>query len=268
MLVLLALLWCVYLSDCFVRLSRDSWMFRAGARKPFLGSSEPDLQLVGGSFEICWTPFLPWQTAYAVAGDELGLNAARRRFDAVQRHCRWLKIASGVLFVWVMGIVTVLILTDRLLSVLLPWAVVGAIAHVTTFGLFLMAYKRTHGVRPPLETWLTLVLSPVSLMRAPVVTCFGAVRDLHPVVAAGVLCADEEFLRIARLWHFDAPPLRSKIDQIARSRDLERHLAAAPDSWEPDVSHYCPRCHGTYRAAANRCTDCEDVALKPLLTAH
>ena len=264
MLVLLALLWCVYLSDCFVRLQRDSWMFRPGMRKPFRGVSEPDLQLAGGSLEIAWTPLLPWQLAFAVSGAETSLTPARRRLDGMQRHVRWMKIASGVLFVWVMGVLSLLVLSDRLLSVLLPWTIVAALSHAGAFTVFLFGYKRTHGRRPPFETWLTLALSPVSLMRAPVVTSLAALGECHPLTAAALLCPDEEFLRIARLWHFDAAELRSKIERLARDRGLADRLDAPPESYEAGVSHYCPRCHNTYRAAARECTDCSDVSLRPL----
>ena len=264
MLVLLALLWCVYLSDCFVRLPRHSWIFRGGAGRPFRGRGEPDLQLAGGSVEIAWTPLLPWQLAYTVSGADASVNAARRRVETVTQHLRWLKIASGTLFVWVMGVLSVLVLTDRLLSVLLPWAIVGVAAHAGAFVLFLRAYTRIHGERPALETWLTLALSPVSLMRAPVVASLAALRDVHPAAAAAALCDEQEFLRIGRLWYFDAPDMRTKLEQLARSRDLGGQIVAPPARNEPGVSHYCPRCHNTYKPAARQCSECAEMALMPL----
>ena len=264
MFVLIALLWCVYLSDCFVRLTRDAWMFRAGAWKPVRGFSEPDLQLPGGSLELAWTPLLPWQHAFTCSGDDLSLGAARKKFDSVRRHARWSRVASGVLFVWVMGVLSALVLADRFLPVMLPWTIAAVSSHVAAFVIFLRSYRRLYGARPPLETWLTLALSPVSLMRAPAIISVPAAAGVHPVAAAGVLCDDAEFLRIARLWYFDVPGMRERIEQIARSRNLEGRLLSGPDTCEPGVSHYCPRCHGTYRAAASRCTDCDEVPLEPL----
>jgi hypothetical protein len=264
MIVLLALLWCVYLTDCFVRLPTDTWMFRAGALKRFGGFPRPALQLAGGSVDLAWTPVLPWRPAFLVGGADLAVDTARRRLDAVHRHARWSRVASGFLFAWVMGVLSVLIVQDWFPAVVWPWTIVAGVAHVGAFALFLTSYKRIHGSRPPLETWLTLALSPVSLMRAPVVTSLRAAAGLHPIAIAGAACGDEEFLTIARTWYFDEPDVRPALEQIVRARNLDGRFLAAPASCEPGVSHYCPRCHGTYRAAATQCSDCEDVALKPL----
>jgi len=264
-LLLIALLWCIYLWDCFVRLPPGSWSLRAGARKPVRAFPEPDLQLFGGSLGLTWTPVLPWLRAYSFHGDDLRLSVAERRLRLIEGHTRWLNIAAGVLFVWIMGVFTVLILTARLESVMLAWAIPAAGAWIVTFTLFVRSYRRVHEAAPPVELWLPLALSPISLMRAPTVVRFPAARDLHPVAAAAVLCDAAEFVRIARLCYFDNVDQRSRIQQIARSRQLADRLTAAPDEYEPGVSRFCPRCHSTYTSAATRCSDCEDIPLKRLL---
>ena len=264
MIGLLAVLWAVYLSDCFGRQRADQWTFRRGAFKPVRGFAEPDILLGGGSVGFVWTPLLPWHTVFCFSGRELGLAAARRRFDQIRQHSRRLNIASLALFAWLMGGVSVLVLTDRLLSVLIPWAAVCVLFSSVTFALFISAYTRTHRTRPPLETWLTLALSPISLIRAPIVVAFSAARDVHPVTAAAVLCRDEEFLRIARLWYFDHPELRAKIVELAGSRRLQALLTAGPETWEPGVSLFCPRCHSTFKRGVSECSDCGDMRLEPL----
>jgi hypothetical protein len=264
MFALVALLWCVHVWDGFVRLPRGCWTLRAGALKPVRGFAGPDLQLVGERLELAWTPALPWLRAYCVSGSDLRLHVSRRRLEAIDLHTRWLNVAAGVLFAWVMGVFALLVLTDRLSSLFLVWVVPAILVWITTFALFVIAYRRVHGVRPPVEVWLTVALSPISLMRAPAVVRFFAARDLHPVAAAAVLCDDAEFVRIARLFYFDFADLRLKIENIARTRDLGDRLRAAPAEHEPGVSHFCPRCHSTYRAAATRCEDCEGVPLQPL----
>jgi hypothetical protein len=269
MVGLLAVLWCVYLSDCFVRQRPGVWTFRAGLLRPVRVFPVADLTLFDESIALVWTPFIPWQHAFGFSGesesvDSLSVAAAERRLTAVRLHTRGLKLASGVLFVWVLLVLTVLVVSDRLLPVLLPWAAVAAALCIGTFVMFLRAYRSTHGRRPPLDLWLTLALSPVSLMRAPFVVLFSAASDIHPFAAAGALCRDDEFLRIARLWHFDNPGLRGEIEQTSRIRGLHPALTAGPRDCEPGVTHFCPRCHGTYRQGASQCVDCAGVELKAL----
>jgi hypothetical protein len=269
MLGLLAVLWCVYLSDCFVRQRPGLWTFRAGLLRPVRGFADADLTLFGESLALAWTPFIPWQGAFAFSshnrsGDALCVGAAERRLDAVRLHTRWLKVASGLLFHWVLLVLTLLIVSGWLLPGLLPWAAVAVALCITTFVMFLRAYRRAHDRRPPLELWLTLALSPVSLMRAPFVVLFSAASDIHPFAAAGALCQDDEFLRIARLWHFDHPELRTEIEGAARTRGVHPRLAAAPVGCEAGVTYFCPRCHGTYRDGASHCLDCANVELKAL----
>lgn len=220
MIVLLTLLWCVYVSDCFARRQPQQWTFRAGIGRQVRGCAEADLTLLGESLQLVWTPFLPWQTAFHFSADEPGahrlrLAAAERRIAALRRQTRWLDLASAALFVWVMGVLTILVATDWLLPVLMPWAIVCLALCAATFVFFLGAYRRAHGAPPPFETWLTLALSPLSLIRAPLVVRFSAAADVHPIAAAAVLCSDDEFLRIARLWHFDHPELQDAVEEIA-----------------------------------------------------
>jgi hypothetical protein len=269
MLALLAVLWCVYLSDCFVRRRPGLWTFRAGLRRPVRGFTEADLTFFGESLALAWTPMVPWQRAFAFSGEtpsgnSLSIRAAERRLDAVRLHTRWLRVASGALFIWVMLLLPLLIVNEWLLPVLMPWAAVAAGLSIAAFVTFLRAYRRIHNRRPPLEVWLTLALSPIALMRSPFVVLFSAASDIHPVAAAGALCQDDEFLRIARLFHFDNPGLRAEIEQSARIRGLHPRLTAGPAYREAGVTRFCPRCHGTYREGAGTCADCADVELKPL----
>jgi hypothetical protein len=156
------------------------------------------------------------------------------------------------------------VLTDRFLLVVLEWVVVAAATWVCALRLFFIAYRRTHQCRPPFETWLTMALSPISLMRARTVVSFAAASAVHPLAAGAALCGDREFLRIARLWWFDDVACRPQLEQIARDRGLHERLIAAPDSWEPGAAQFCPRCHETYTSGASCCSDCDQVELEPL----
>jgi hypothetical protein len=199
-----------------------------------------------------------------VSGQELDLDLARRRLREIDEGGRWLAIACGVLCAWVIGALTVLVLTERLLSLVVPWALVAALAWLLAFSSFLAAFRRIHGRRPPVEIWIALALSPVALMRAASVVSISAARTVHPLAAAAILCDDREFLRVARLWYFDVPDLRPAIERIADARSGQRSLTSPPSAWDPGSSRFCPRCHSTYTAAAAHCADCIHVDLLPL----
>jgi hypothetical protein len=144
--------------------------------------------------------------------------------------------------------------------VLLTWG--------NTLVTFFRTYRWVHGRRPPLEIWLTHALSPVSLISAPTVVMLDILQDSHPVAAARVLCGDQEFLRVARLWHFDAPARRGDIERLAADRGLLTELVSPPQVTEPGVSCFCPRCHATYVVGARTCADCAGIALLVLKIAE
>ena len=261
MLVLLALLWCIYLSECLVRQRPGEWVLSARAIGGWRAIAEPDLQLLGGRFGLCWTTIFPWRLAFTLTGGELDTRKARAAIANVQQSTYWLRLSSAALFVWLLGGLTLLVLTDRLLSVLLPYAVVAALLWVLTFAMFVRAFRRVHRQGPAAEVWVTAALSPVALIRVPHIVSLTAIKDLHPVAAAAILAEDAEFLRLARLWHFDAPQLRPAIERAARGRALHEQLTAPPVC-EPGLTRFCPRCHETYTVAAERCADCEEVQLQ------
>jgi hypothetical protein len=263
MIGLLALLWCIYLSECLVRQRPGELVLSARAIKGWRAIAEPEIQLLGGTVGFSWTAVLPWRLAFTLSGDELDIRTARDLVGGVKESTRWLRIASGTLFLWVLGGLTVLVITDRLLSVLLPYTVVALLLWALTLVAFFRAFRRVQGHRPPLEIWVTAALSPIALIRAPHIVCLSAIKILHPVAASAILADDAEFLRVGRLWHFDAPALRPAIERAARTRALQNQLTAPPATPE-HAARFCPRCHETYTAAAERCADCTEVPLQLL----
>jgi hypothetical protein len=264
MTLLVTLVWCVYLTECFVRWRPGTWIVRARLTGSPQALSQPEIQFLSGRFAFVSAPVVPWLQACLFAGDTLDASAARRRLDGLARTTRWLTLATRALFAWLMIVLPVLVLGELWVPVLLPWIVVAAVLWLAALILFFAAYRRSHGALPPLETWLAAVLSPLTLMRARFTVSLSAARDLHPVAGAAVLCDDAEFLRVARMWHYDSAALRPAIERIVRERDLAAAFAAAPAAPEAGVARFCPRCHGTYRAAAAQCVDCDGVALRAL----
>ena len=267
MIGLLALLWCIYLSECLVRQRPGELVLSARAIKGWRAIADPEIQLLAGRVGFSWTAILPWRLAFTLSGDELDIRKARALVAGLKDSIRWLRIASGALFIWILGGLTVLVITDRLLSVLLPYAIVALLLWALTFAAFLGAFRRVHGQRPALEIWVTAALSPVALIRAPHIVCLSAIKSLHPVAASTLFADDAEFLRVGRLWHFDAPELRPAIERAAKTRALQDQPTAPPATPEPGLARFCPRCHETYTAAAERCADCAEVPLQ-LLPSH
>jgi hypothetical protein len=228
------------------------------------GVSEPDAQFLNGGLAFSWTALLPWSAAYVVSGARLTAGGIDGNVARLVRARRLLTVVASALFALVLLAFPALILTNTLLPVLPILILAIALFWLSTFTAFLITYRRIHGRRPPMETWLTQALSPLSLIRSPLVASVRAIADAHPVAAAAALCDDDEFLRIARLWHYDAEPDRAAIDQLAKSRGLLNNLHAPPAAPDAGATAFCPRCHATYLPQRSECRDCDDVLLLPL----
>jgi hypothetical protein len=267
MTALVAILWTIYVSECFVRVRQDDWVFRRGPGRRFHGATEPDAQFLDGRLAFSWTALLPWSAAYVVSGRQLDAASAKTaaaRLDAARHGRRRLTVAATALFVLLLVVFPALALTHTLAPAL-PYLIAAlGLTWFATFVTFVASYRKVHGRRPALETWLTQLLSPISLIRAPFVVSQRALADVHPVAAASALCGDDEFLRIARAWHFDATDARTVIERIASGRKLREALTAPPPAPEAGATMFCPRCHATYLAQRSECRDCAEVELSPL----
>ena len=266
-MILIAVLWAVYVSECFVRWRPSDWVFRRSPRRLFCGTHRPDITFWNERLAFAWTSAWPADIALRARGGSLDADTCRARIYAATQQTRPLRLASTVLFLVLLVLFPALILFDRLLVVFIPFAGVVAGAWATTLTLFFRTYSRVHGRRPPLETCLTHALSPVSLIVSPTAVMVDLVADTHPVAVAHAVCDDTEFLRIARIWHVDAPAAQPEINRLAASRGLLDHLMTPPTVVDAGISHYCPRCHATYVGRADTCVDCHGVALIPLQTA-
>lgn len=88
--------------------------------------------------------------------------------------------------------------------------------------------------------------------------------DIHPLAGAGVLCAEAEFLRVARLWYFDNLTEQPLVERIVADTGLNGRLLSGPETWDDGLSQFCPRCHATYLDAATACHDCQGITLEQL----
>lgn len=270
MSMMLIVLWCVYLTDCIASVDRKAspqqreWWFRGSRPGRMRATSSPDAEFLDGKFACVWLPLWPWHVAFAAAGEDLDLDRARTHLDALRhstRHSLW---AVCALFILLLVVLPLLVMTDRLLGSLHLWGPVTAIAWAAALITFIRVHRRVHARGVPLELMLTVGLSPLSLIRGRVVILQRALHGLHPITAAGLLCDDDEFVRVAKLWWYDAPERREAITRIARTRSLEARLTAQPAPGEPHLTKYCPRCQATYATFAEHCRDCPHVPLSRL----
>jgi hypothetical protein len=257
-MLLVAVLWAVYLSECFVRWKPGDWVFRRTLTGAIRGIHRPDVTFWNERFAFVWTSPWPGHLAWRCSGTNTDGDTCRMRVQDAHVHTRWLRASAFALWLLLLVVFPVLVLSERFL-LSLPWLVPAVIvAWLSTLGSFF----RT---RPSLELALTNSLSPVSLIAAPVAISIDTCSTTHPAIAAHVLCGTDEFVRIARLWHFDAESFRPQIDRLAAERGVT--LLTPPADVEPGVSQYCARCHATFTDAARFCADCMCVALTPLNSA-
>ena len=257
-MLLVAVLWTVYLSECFVRWKPGDWVFRRTLTGRIRGVDRPDITFWNERFAFVWISPWPGPLPFRCSGINTDVNGCRIRVQDAHLHTRWLRVSAFALGVLLLVVFPVLVLSERFLPSL-PWLVPAVlVAWISTVVLFF----RT---RPSLELALTNLLSPVSLIGSSVAISIDTCSTIHPVIAAHVLCDTDEFVRIGRLWHFDAQSFRPQIDQLARARGVT--LLTPPADVEPGVSQYCVRCHATFTDAARFCADCKFVALAPLNSA-
>jgi hypothetical protein len=134
---------------------------------------------------------------------------------------------------------------------------------------FWMAHRALYGAGGDAR-WtsaLTILLSPLSAIRA----MDGLGRDLlagfHPVTAAAALCSAEEFglfagEQLRRLsygreaggWY--AEKLKDCMGRVVKQAGLSAEKLLAPPAREDQCAFYCPRCLAQYLAARAACADC------------
>jgi len=264
MVSLVVVLWALYLSECFVRWRPGDWIYRPTLSGDLRGRAAPDVSFLDGRFCLVWTSLVPGSLVYRFSGSDVDRRTSQLRLHRVRQRSRLLRVSSTALFLVIMLVVPALIWTERIVPLLPALAVTLGLVWAVTLWSYLSTHKKAYGSAPAMESWLVLALSPISLMRAPVLISLEASPATHPAIAANLLCDTSEFLRVARLWHFDVPELRADLERLAARRGHPNALTSAPVEYEAGVSLFCRRCHATYATGAAGCVDCEGVGLTPL----
>ena len=268
MVGLVAVLWVIYLTECFVRWKPGCWIFRSGSLGSFRGVSEPDVTFFSGRVGLVWTSVVPWRLAYRFPAPHEPLVHGQQQLHRTSHLTLVLQVSSTILFGFVMLVLPALLWMEMFVPLLPAFAAAVITAWLCTLVSYFLTHHRIFGHLPPLESSVMATLSPLTLMRAPALITIDAASSSHPAFAADALCDDQEFLRIARLWHYDEPELRKELERLAARRGHKGSLTSPPADSEDDVSVYCPRCHATYLLGVVTCVDCGDVRVKALPNAR
>jgi hypothetical protein len=263
---LLLVLLLLYAHECTIRQSAGEPLFfgTPGGCRP---APRPMWSLASGSGFSLIHLFPPLGTAFRSQGSSFDWKSAEARRDDWRRETIALRVLCGLLFSVVFGGVMVM-------SAIGAWsawwplfaaACIGAWVVVLLEGLLVMS--RLHGlsIRQSVARCGTLLISPMSAMRACDVASASLFTNFHPAVTTYVLCRPDEFHRICRTYLYagesEEPPasaaVRTFLEEIGAIGVVER-----PPDREAGAVRYCPRCSSQFSGASLTCADCGGVGLR------
>jgi hypothetical protein len=258
---LIALVWAIYVVDSFVRLPAGAWIFRGTAIGRLRGTATPDLPLGDGRLALALLPLWPFGRAFVVSGGSFDTDALRRKLDEYLQATDHLSVAATGLAAALLLAFPLLAITGRLSAVAPSWAVMTVLLWIATLALYFRAHWQLHGEAPSSDTWLPLVVSPLSLVRAPIVLGAQVFAQAHPAAAAALWSPPDECRRVWRLLAYDEPQLRSAVEALGKAGGHDPSLQPLREPDDVDSLRYCPRCGGLYREQALVCGDCGGVRL-------
>ena len=211
--------------------------------------------------------FPPLGTAFRSHGSSFDWKSAESRRDDWRRETFALRALCALLFSVVFGGVVAMSAAGGWSAwwPLFAAACLGAWVVVVLEGLLVVS--RLHGlsIRPSLARCGTLLMSPMSAMRACDVASESLFSDFHPVVTAYVLCRPAEFHRVCRRYLYDGEsgdvPARAAVRTFLEQVSAIHAIESPPDR-EAGAVRYCPRCTSQFSGAALTCVDCGGVGLR------
>ena len=215
-------------------------------------------------------------------------EAIKKRWREFQKQTavmRWLvNVLFGYLFVLTPVMVTHFGLKQTWIRLL-----IGLFALTTAIAIL---FRRAHKAFYPeaeeerFTHFLSVLLSPVTCIRALDILSRHSLETFHPLAIARVLCSPEQFHELAgkalRDVHFPALPvcplsqpgaaateqesravLRKTMEAFLRQGKIDPgELIGPPKPLDETCRAYCPRCHAQFTRSDGSCSDCGGMPLK------
>ena len=262
--VLLLVLFALYAHECLVKQRAGEFLF-FGRPRGCRSRSVPMWSLASGNGYSLVSLVPSSGSVFRSDGGSFDWKSAERRRDEWRAETPMLRVLCGVLFLVVFGGVV-------LLSALGAWAAWWPVFAAAGIGAWLAVVIECGQViarlyklpfRQAVARLGTLMLSPITAMRALDVASAPLFADFHPVVTAFAVCAPAEFHQVSRAYLFS-----SSTDDVATRvrRCLEKmdalEAVEAPPAREEGAVRYCPRCSSQFSREAATCNECDGVELR------
>ncbi len=270
--------------------TEDKTVFLNG--KPFFHADSPPSASVVSRF-ISQLRQTPHDARASLIDNHLGsmfdADAIRTRLEIYRGTTRPLRLATNALFVHLLVVTPISLLSSQFNRFWMPLM----LAFVGLLALTLTEFWRAHKTLYPdesAERKQSVVFMSLLWLAAPRALDLLSRRLLiahHPLAAAKILCAPEDFRALAlRVWRDAQCPLLpihpARASELAIVeiwsrerfvRALEKflfssgfareELDAAPAIIDTNLS-YCPRCHCQYYLKEGVCRDCGGIPLRTL----
>jgi hypothetical protein len=195
-------------------------------------------------------------------------KAAGQQLETFRRQSLGLRIVTNIEFFLLFLLVP---LAFHFMGTRVIWPVVAALVAVAAsitlefWMLHRALFREASGAR--FKSALTIMLSPVSAVRA----CDAITRELftgyHPLAVAAAILPEEGFNRFAgerlRACRYDLPSggwyaeaLRNALENLIRQRGIQPESLMFPSSQQANCVAWCPRCLAQYVTHRAQCADC------------
>ena len=198
----------------------------------------------------------------------VNMESAARRVKVFHRRSLWLKVVSNLQFFFLFLLLPLAItaFVPRILWLAIFTVVATSILIAVDFwSLHRELLAKAKDAR--FKSTLTIMLSPISAIRACDPICHDLVANYHPVAVAGAICPDAEFAALAgehlrgskfgvfaNQWY--QKKLQDSIERVVRQRGLEMEQLLVPAVQTSGCVLYCPRCLAQYVTKRAECADC------------
>src|ERR1700694_2317877 len=208
----------------------------------------------------------------------MNMESAARHIKVFHRRSLWLKLGSNLQFFFLFFLLPLAITTyvPRIL-----WLAILVV--VATSVVIAVEFRRLHrellakAKEARFKSTLTIVLSPISAIRACDPIGHDLVAGYHPVAVAGAICSDAEFealagehLRWSKFGDFAnqwyQQKLQDAMERVIWQRGLKPEHLLVPAVQATGCVLYCPRCFAQYVTERTECADCGFETLMPFKT--